>query len=63
VDVIACYDDLFSKLKTEGTILACFPTYSIGLLEGRYKQICPNPEELAKEIYEVLKTKVIPSNN
>lgn len=58
VDVNAYYYDLFSKLKIQGTIIASFPTYSFGLAKGKYEQICRNPEELAQEIYETLKTKI-----
>ena len=48
------YDNLFSELKTEGVIVASFPTYSVGLDKGNYVKAERDPRNLSMEIYSNL---------
>jgi len=58
LDVQGFYGDLLSGLKTEGVILASFPTYSVGLDKGNYVLAERDPRDLSTEIYSYLNSKL-----
>lgn len=54
-DVPGYYKKLFSNLRTEGTIVASFPVYSVALDNGKYVFKGRDPKILSTEIFNCIK--------